>query len=1034
MATPTRSEAERAVLEHRAGPLLVLGGPGTSKTTLMVHLVSSRIREGLDPARVLLLASSRRAAADLRDRVAAAVGRTIREPLARTAHSYAFGLLRRDAVERGDATPRLLAAAEQELVVSELLANSAAPWPPEMAPALRTRQFAGQLRDLMLRAVEHDLDPDDLVRLGVAHGRPLWSAAGAFAAEYAGVTALAQPSAYDPAELVRTAVDLLLDSPSLLAAERRDRSLVVVDDVDEADPALLDLLGVLAGGGTTLVATADPDSTVYGFRGADPAAVRRFTSRFATAAGNEAPRVLLGAGYRLPPDLQTAASRVAARLGGRGDWRLPDSAADERPGASGASQPRRSTPGAVEAAVLASTSDEMAHVAAMLRRRHLHDGVAWSDMAVVVRSAGDLSATRRMLSRHGVPVVQRTDEVSLWQQAPVRALLDLLALAADTDAATSERVVDLLTGPLGGLDPARLSVLRRSLLVAELPAGARRPPDDVLRDVVTGVAPMPRDVADAAVASLAQTVERGRASAAAGSVEQVLWTLWQSCGVAQQWRAAALSGRRDSASADRDLDAVVALFDAAARFTDRLPGSGPAAFLDHVRAQQVPGDSWATASPTADAVTVLTAHATKGREWNTVAVCRVQQDLWPDLRRRQSLLGIEDLVTVLDAGRLPSPAEQSSLLLAAERRLFHLAVTRASGALLVTAVDDGEMRPSRLLDDLDPQRAEQRPVIAAADVISLPSLVAELRAVVCDATAQPATRAEAARVLADLAEADVAGAHPDDWYGLAGVTDDSPLFSTDDPVRLSPSQVEGYLRCPLRWMLQRAGGENGTALHQSVGTLVHDLAFEAARDSLSPAQIWVRYDELWAGIDAGRGWVARRERARVDAMVTRLVNWLAANQHECVDVEIEVSAEIGGATVRGRLDRLERDSDDGLVVVDFKTGSSAPTKAEVAENAQLGIYQWAVGAGAVDSGGERPPRPAGGVLVHLGASSTERAKEQHQPALGDTDNPQWPHDLVTRVADGVRQPVFAALVNPGCGHCPVRSSCPAHPDGGRVVP
>ncbi|MGB9375589.1 MAG: UvrD-helicase domain-containing protein, partial [Jiangellales bacterium] len=320
--TPTvPSEAEQRVLGHRAGPLLVLGAAGTGKTSLLVELVAARIDEGLDPARVLLLAASRRAGVELRDRVAARVGRTIREPLARTAHSYAFGLLRRDAVQRGEPAPRLLAGAEQEVMIREMLASPSAAWPEQLRPALQTRVLASQLRDFMPRVLERDLTPDAVARLGDQHDRPLWRAVAAFVDEYAGVTALAHPSAYDPAELVRAAVHLLRDDAALLAAERLERSLVVVDDVDEADPALLDLLEVLAGGGTTLVATADPDSTVYGFRGADPQAVREFSRRFAQSDGTPAPEVVLDVCHRLPAALLGAGARVAARLGGSGTWR-----------------------------------------------------------------------------------------------------------------------------------------------------------------------------------------------------------------------------------------------------------------------------------------------------------------------------------------------------------------------------------------------------------------------------------------------------------------------------------------------------------------------------------------------------------------------------------------------------------------------------------------------------------------------------------------------------------------------------------------
>jgi hypothetical protein len=74
------------------------------------------------------------------------------------------------------------------------------------------------------------------------------------------------------------------------------------------------------------------------------------------------------------------------------------------------------------------------------------------------------------------------------------------------------------------------------------------------------------------------------------------------------------------------------------------------------------------------------------------------------------------------------------------------------------------------------------------------------------------------------------------------------------------------------------------------------------------------------------------------------------------------------------------------------------------------------------------------MLVHLGIAGSERAKEQVQPGLDAADDPQWPRALVEQVVDGVSGSTFAALVNPGCSHCPVRTACPAHPDGERVVP
>ncbi|MGB8202717.1 MAG: UvrD-helicase domain-containing protein, partial [Pseudonocardiaceae bacterium] len=112
----------RRVLEHPGGPLRVLGGPGTGKTTLVAHTVADRVLcRGVDPERVLVLTSSRRAAAELRERIverlaAHGVTPTVREPLVRTVHSYAFAVLRLQASLRDLPPPRLLSGPEQDVV------------------------------------------------------------------------------------------------------------------------------------------------------------------------------------------------------------------------------------------------------------------------------------------------------------------------------------------------------------------------------------------------------------------------------------------------------------------------------------------------------------------------------------------------------------------------------------------------------------------------------------------------------------------------------------------------------------------------------------------------------------------------------------------------------------------------------------------------------------------------------------------------------------------------------------------------------
>ncbi|MGH3679062.1 MAG: UvrD-helicase domain-containing protein, partial [Natronosporangium sp.] len=104
---PVLDERQQAVVAHTDGPLLVIGGPGTGKTTALVEAVAARVADGADPERMLVLTFGRRAAGGLRHRIARRVTTlrrstgAVHEPLVRTFHAYAFGLLRRAAARRG---------------------------------------------------------------------------------------------------------------------------------------------------------------------------------------------------------------------------------------------------------------------------------------------------------------------------------------------------------------------------------------------------------------------------------------------------------------------------------------------------------------------------------------------------------------------------------------------------------------------------------------------------------------------------------------------------------------------------------------------------------------------------------------------------------------------------------------------------------------------------------------------------------------------------------------------------------------------
>jgi len=1076
---PVLDAAQQAVVDHEGLPLLVLAGPGTGKTTAIVETVVERIiRRGIDPERVLVLTFSRKAAEELRQRITARLGRTTREPLALTFHSYAYALVRREFTLAGDEPPTLLSGPEQLLEVRRLLRGEAedggARWPERLRPALGTRGFATELRDFLLRGAERGFDGRGLARLGRQRDRDDWVAAGAFLARYDARFDLAPVPAYDYAEIIRIAA-ALLSRGAVRERERKAYDVVLVDEYQDTDPAQEAMLHALAGDGRELIVVGDPDQAIYAFRGADVTAIMRFPDRFRAPDDRPARIVALGTCRRSGPVLLAASRRIAARLPappavapasrpasgqrGRGpdasqppDGRSPDGR--RRGGAPGGGQPVGGhrdlrpapsvPPGALRVVVASSANQEATVVADALRRAHLHDGVPWSSMAVLVRSViGQVPLLRRALAATGVPAVIAGDELPLEAEPGVRPLLLLLRCALHPETLDEEAAIELLAGPLGGTDALGLRRLRRALRAAARDAGEDGPPQPLaamLRD--------PRELtlirapAAAAARQLADLLALARQTAAEGNAHDVLWAVWDASGLASAWQAVSAAGGSRGAAADRDLDAVCALFDAAARFAVRLPPGSASLFLDSMSGQEIPGDTLADHAPDGDAVRILTAHRAKGLEWDVVVVAGVQEGIWPDLRMRSSLLGMDELmdaaagVLVPGTGTDAMAAALAAKLLNEERRLFYVAVTRARRQLVVTASgsDDSQERPSRFLAELAGDEIEIEDVAGGTPRwLSLPALTADLRRAAADPDRPPELRRAAAAQLARLAAAGVRGAHPGQWYQLTELSDPGPIPAAADGllVRLSPSQVESFHRCGLRWLLEVAAGAGSSDVIRHFGILIHAAAVLAATGA-DEAMIGERIDEIWHHLDFGSPWYSEKERERARVMVDKFLAWHAGNPRELVAVEQKLRAQVGAVEITGRVDRLERDPGGRAIVVDLKTGSTPVPSTDLDRHPQLGVYQLAVLLGAFERFGLT--EPGGAELIQVGnASLSARVRVQPQQALTDDAEPDWARDLVETVAAGMAGPLFEARVNPGCRNCPVRSCCPVHPDGEQVT-
>jgi ATP-dependent exoDNAse (exonuclease V) beta subunit len=667
-------------------------------------------------------------------------------------------------------------------------------------------------------------------------------------------------------------------------------------------------------------------------------------------------------------------------------------------------------------------------------------------MAVLVRSATrQVPLLRRALTAAGVPVTVAGDELPLAEEPGTRPLLMLLRCALRPSELDEQTAAELLCGPLGGTDALGLRRLRRSLQLLAEAGGDPGSRGNLLAEALLD----PRDLATVpdSVAGSARRVAGLLAAARTairkgGNAEDVLWVIWDASGLAEQWQQASAAGGPAGTAADRDLDAVLALFDKAAHFTDTMPPGAPALFADSLTGQEIVGDTLAERAAHEDCVRVLTAHRSKGLEWDVVVVAGVQEETWPDLRLRGSLLGVDELAEAARPQQWPWNAQAADVdaamlaakLLAEERRLFYVAVTRARRLLVVTAAggEDTDQRPSRFLTEL---AGDELPVERVTDSghrwLSMPALVADLRRAAADASSSPVIRQAAAAQLARLAAAGVRGAHPRDWYALTELSDAGPIVAQGETVRLSPSQVESFTRCGLRWLLEAAVGAGRSDVLRHLGTVIHAAAVLAAQGA-TPRAVEERIDQIWHHLDFGSAWYSAKQRALAERMVRRFLDWHAGNPRRLVEVEQALKVRVGQVEITGRVDRLEADEQGRAVVVDLKTGGSAPREDELDRHPQLGVYQLAVLLGAFEHFGLTEPGGAELVQVGKAAGVTARAKVQRQGALAEDPDPGWAKDLVETVAAGMVGPFFEARLNPACRTCPVTSCCPVHPDGEEV--
>jgi len=961
----TPDERQRQAIEHISGPMLVVAGAGTGKTSVLTHRIEFLVREGqVQPEEILALTYTVNAAREMNERVSKLLGG--RSVKALTFHDYCLKLLQsvhqdfgvldekdlwiylrrrirdlhlehyiraanigqflNDLLEFLSRCHDELVTAERYAQYVEQLERGEVPMPRVVKSknVLEPAEVLGRCREIsrIFSTMERWLQEDNLGTFG---------------------------------HMITRAHALLHGDKAILAEARRGARFILADEFQDANFAQIKILSRLAGVDGNLFAVGDPDQSIYRFRGASSEAFDLFHRSFPGAK-----LVVLDKNRRsTTPILRTAFAvindnpPVFARSsdGALAYQRTPlQSAREEEAIAAGMQMP--SPP--VSALVLASKDSEGPDLVSFVRNAHKKSKCKWSDFGILYRSHYQRDDVVAELAEAGVPFIIESMDIS--DTPEVRDLLACVsAVVSVGDDVSLFRVAAL---PCFQVDPEQLRPVMRAIS-RDNREGKVVPLFSVLDRVEGGAAVL------AALENARNEIRRRRQQARqALDIIVKQFALDTASPILQSVLNFVTEWERKKINKTTELEELV----------------------DYLAYFREAGGAIPLQSPeTKDAVRLMTVHGAKGLEFPHVFILRANSGSFPTYFR-------ETLVAFPRELRDPDSqagADDKTLHEQEERRLFYVAMTRARDSLHIYAREGTG-------------KADKTPPGYLRKLIGNRSIDRWFRA----------TPAGGAQATLDIAAATPAvfpaESQTNRWFEL-------PVLDGLHK-RLSASAVDTYERCGLRFKLERdwripakpaAAMQYGGAIHRVLKTYfdsvrlgrpkTDDELIDLFRQDLADAKIQESYQhELYEKLG-----------------VSQLREFLSAARsipaEQVLHTEESFEIKIGETIVAGRIDRIDRRSDGTVAIIDYKTGK-ARDQENADESLQLSLYaiaakeKWGYDVGALVFYNMEENVP---VFTRRSASELNTAR-----------------DLVIKVAQGIADGVFKAKPGNHCNFCAYRSLCP----------